>query len=150
LILSISQIFIQAQSSFSLFSQLDHLWSSSQLLLELLCSTLSWTVVLIIVECVVTHVFECVVTRVTDRLGSSFLCKGPTSTSVKTFFNISTQPQLLEVEGPGDVGIVKVELRYILCSCFIFTFLFSYFFIAIFLWELNWFKLYSAVIILEH
>jgi hypothetical protein len=62
-------------------------------------------------ECVVTHVFECVVTRVTDRLGSLFLCKGPSSTSVKTLFNISVQPQLLEVEGPGDVGIVKAELR---------------------------------------
>jgi hypothetical protein len=55
-------------------------------------------------------------------------CKGPSSTSVKTLFNISAQPQLLEVEGPGDVGIVKAELCYILCSCFIFTFLFSHFF----------------------
>jgi hypothetical protein len=54
--------------------------------------------------------------------------KGPSSTSVKTFFNISAQPQLLEVEGPEDVGIVKVELCYILCSCFIFTFLFSHIF----------------------
>jgi hypothetical protein len=79
-------------------------------------------------ECVVTHVFECVVTRVTDRLDNSFLCKGPSSTSVKTLFNISVQPQLLEVEGPRDVGIVKVELCYILCSRFIFTFLFSYLF----------------------
>jgi hypothetical protein len=78
-------------------------------------------------ECVVTHVFECVVTRVTDRLGNPFLCKGPSSTSVKIIFNISAQPQLLEVEGPRDVGIVKAELHYILCSCFIFTF-FSHFF----------------------
>jgi hypothetical protein len=54
--------------------------------------------------------------------------KGPSSTSVKTFFNISAQPQLLEIEGLVDVGIVKAELRYILCSYFIFTFLFSYFF----------------------
>jgi hypothetical protein len=54
--------------------------------------------------------------------------KGPSSTSVKTIFNISAQPQLLEVEGPGDVGIIKAELCYILCSCFIFIFLFSHFF----------------------
>jgi hypothetical protein len=53
---------------------------------------------------------------------------GPSSTSVKTLFNMSAQPQLLEVEGPGDVGIVKAELRYILYYCFIFTFLFKYFF----------------------
>jgi hypothetical protein len=60
--------------------------------------------------------FECVVTRVTDRLDSPFLCKGPSSTSVKTLFNISAQSQLLEVEGPGDVDIVKAEFCYILCS----------------------------------
>jgi hypothetical protein len=77
---------------------------------------------------VLTSCFECVVTRVTDKLGSPFLCKGPSSISVKIIFNISAQPQLLEVEGPGDVGIVKAELRCILCSCFIFTFLFSHFF----------------------
>jgi hypothetical protein len=47
---------------------------------------------------------------------TTHFCKGPSSTSVKTFFNISAQPQLLEVEGPGDVGIVKAEFRYILCS----------------------------------
>jgi hypothetical protein len=58
---------------------------------------------------------------------AAHFCKGPSSTSVKTFFNISAQPQLLEVEGPGDVGIVKVELCYILCSYFIFIF-FSHFF----------------------
>jgi hypothetical protein len=67
-------------------------------------------------ECVVTHICVCVVTHITDRFGSPFLCKGPNSTSVKTLFNISAQPQLLEVEGPGDVGIVKAELCYILCS----------------------------------
>jgi hypothetical protein len=55
--------------------------------------------------------FECVVTCVIDKLDIPFLCKGPSSTIVKTLFNISAQPQLLEVEGPGDVGIVKVELR---------------------------------------
>jgi hypothetical protein len=59
---------------------------------------------------------------------AAHFCKGPSSTSVKTLFNMSTQPQLLEVEGSGDVGIVKAELRYILYYCFIFTFLFSYFF----------------------
>jgi hypothetical protein len=62
-------------------------------------------------ECVVPHVFECVVTRVTDRLDNLFLCKGPSYTNVKTLFNISAQPQLLDVEGPGDVSIVKAELR---------------------------------------
>jgi hypothetical protein len=58
-------------------------------------------------ECVVTHIFECVVTLVTDRFGSPFLCKGSSSTSVKLFFSVSAQPQLLEVESPGDVGIFK-------------------------------------------
>jgi hypothetical protein len=60
---------------------------------------------------VLTSCFECVVTRVTDRLDSSFLCKRPSFTSVKALFNILAQPQLLEVEGPGDVDIVKAELR---------------------------------------
>jgi hypothetical protein len=58
-------------------------------------------------ECVVTHLFECVVTLVTDRLGNSFLCKGPSSTSVKLVFTISAQPQLLEVGSLGDVDIFK-------------------------------------------
>jgi hypothetical protein len=40
---------------------------------------------------------------------AAHFCKGTSSTSVKTLFNISAQPQLLEVEGPGDVGIVKTE-----------------------------------------
>jgi hypothetical protein len=129
LIHSISQIFVQAQSNFSLFSQLDPSWSSWKYSLELLCSTPFWAIVLTsCFECVITRVFECVVTRITDRLGILILCKGPSSISVKTLFNISAQPQLLEVEGPGDVGIVKAELRYILCSYFIFTFIFSHFF----------------------
>jgi hypothetical protein len=46
---------------------------------------------------------------------------------------------LLEVEGPGDIGIVKPELCYILCSCFIFIFFLT------FLWLLysceNWIDL---------
>jgi hypothetical protein len=58
---------------------------------------------------------------------ATHFCKGPSSTSVKTLFNISTQPQLLEVEGSGDVGIVKTELRYILCSYLSLLF-FSHFF----------------------
>jgi hypothetical protein len=73
---------------------------------------------------------ECVVTCLVTVLSLTFLsvlslllpiglatqfCKGPSSTSVKTFLNISAQPQLLEVEGREDVGIVKTELRYILC-----------------------------------
>jgi hypothetical protein len=37
-------------------------------------------------ECVVTHLFECVVTFIIDRLDNSFLCKGPSSISVKLFF----------------------------------------------------------------
>jgi hypothetical protein len=52
---------------------------------------------------------------------AAHFCKRPSSTSVKTFFNISAQPQLLEVEGLRDVGIVKEELCYILCFYFIFT-----------------------------
>jgi hypothetical protein len=67
--------------------------------------------------------------------------KGSSSTSVKIFFNISAQPQLLEVEGLGDVGIVKAELRYILCSYFIYL----YFSFLTFLWLLysyeNWIDL---------
>jgi hypothetical protein len=83
-------------------------------------------------ECVVTHLFECVVTLVTDRLDSSFLY-GTKFYKCKNFFlNISAQSQLLEVEGPGDVGIVKPELCYILC--FALSLLFSHIsLIAIFL-----------------
>jgi hypothetical protein len=63
------------------------------------------------------------------RIGlAAHFYKGPSSTSVKTLFNILAQPQLLEVEGPGDVGIIKVELRYILCSCLSLLFFFSHFF----------------------
>jgi hypothetical protein len=54
-----------------------------------------------------TSCFECVVTLVTDSVGSPFLCKGSSSTSVKLMFSILAQPQLLEVESPGDVGIFK-------------------------------------------
>jgi hypothetical protein len=54
-----------------------------------------------------TSCFECVVTLVTDRLGSPFLYKGPSSTSVKLVFSISAQPQLLEIGSPGDVDIFK-------------------------------------------
>jgi hypothetical protein len=46
---------------------------------------------------------------------------------------------LLEVEGPGDVDIVKAELRYILCSCFIFIF-FSHIFLLLYSCE-NWIDL---------
>jgi hypothetical protein len=132
LIHSISQIFVQIQSNLFLFSQLDHSWSSWKHSLELLCSTLFWAVVLTsYFKCVVIHVFECVVTHVTDKLDNPFLCKRPSSTSLKTLFNISTQSQLLEVEDPGDVNIVKVELHYILCSCF-----YLYFSFLTFLWLL--------------
>jgi hypothetical protein len=94
-------------------------------------STSSWAVVLNSFLSCSTHYFlvcchsrfECIVTRVIDRLDSPFLCKGSSSTSVKTLFNISAQPQLLKIEGPGDVGIVKVELCYILCFYLIFSFL---------------------------
>jgi hypothetical protein len=75
---------------------------------ELLCSSfLSVLSLTSCFECVVTHLFECVVTLSTDRLGNPFLCKGPSSTSVKLFLSVSAQPQLLEVESPGDVGIFK-------------------------------------------
>jgi hypothetical protein len=112
--------------------------------------TFSWV-------CCHSH-FECVVTRLLSVLSlllliglTAHFCKGPSSTSIKTFFlNISAQPQLLKVEGPGDVGIIKTVLRYILCSWFIFTFFSHISLIAIFLWELNWFKSYFAAITFEH
>jgi hypothetical protein len=78
-------------------------------------------------------IFECVVTHVTDKLDSSFLCKGPSSISVKIIFNILVQSQLLKVESPRDIDIVKVELCYILCSCFIITFFSHISLIVIFL-----------------
>jgi hypothetical protein len=74
-------------------------------------------------ECVVTHPFLSVLSLLLLIGLAAHFCKGPSSTSVKPLFNISAQPQLLEVKGPEDVGIVKVELRYILYSYFIFTFL---------------------------
>jgi hypothetical protein len=58
-------------------------------------------------ECVVTHLFECVITLITDRLVSPFLCKGQNSISVKLFFSVSAQPQLLEVGSPEDVDILS-------------------------------------------
>jgi hypothetical protein len=116
---------------------------------------LSWTVVLTFFlsvlsliscfECVITHLFECIVTLITDRLDNQFLCKGSSSTSVKLFFNILAQPQLLEVESPGDVGIFKPNS---VTSCvLVWSFLFfsHISLIAIFLWEL-----YSAIITVEH
>jgi hypothetical protein len=81
-------------------------------------------------ECVVTHLFECVVTLVTDRFGSIFLYKGPSSTSVKLFFSVSAQPQLLEVGSPGDVNILS---RTPLHLVFLFDFFLSFSLIAIFL-----------------
>jgi hypothetical protein len=50
---------------------------------------------------------ECVVTLVIDRLVRLFLCKELSSTSVKLFFSVSAQPQLLEVGSPEDIGIVS-------------------------------------------
>jgi hypothetical protein len=107
----------------------------------------SWVVVFTLFECVVTHIlfwvcchssffsvlslifyFECVITLVTDRFVSPFLCNGPSSTSIKLFFSVSTHPQLLEVESSGDVGIFKPNS---VTSCVIvwfFSFLFSHFF----------------------
>jgi hypothetical protein len=64
---------------------------------------------------------------------ATHFCKGSSSTSVKTLFNISAQPQLLEVDGPGDVAIVKAELRYILRSCLSLLFFSHISLIAIFL-----------------
>jgi hypothetical protein len=74
-------------------------------------------------ECVVTHLFECIVTLVIDRLGCPFLCNRPSSTSVKLFFSVSAQPQLLEVESPGDVGILN---RIPLHLMFLFDLFFSF------------------------
>jgi hypothetical protein len=68
---------------------------------------------------------ECVVTLVTDRLDSLFLYKGPSSTSVKLFFSVSAQPQLLEIGSSGDVGIVSRTPLYFV---FLFDLFFSHFF----------------------
>jgi hypothetical protein len=67
-------------------------------------------------ECVVTHVLSVLSLMLPIGLAPHFCVRDQVLKSVKTLFNISAQPQLLEVEGSGDVGIVKVELRYILCS----------------------------------
>jgi hypothetical protein len=87
-----------------------------------------------------TSCFECVVTLVTDRIDSSFLCKGPSSTSVKLFFSVSAQPQLLEVGSFGDVGIFKPNS---VTSCVLIWFFFFSF--LLFLWLLysyeNWIEL---------
>jgi hypothetical protein len=52
-----------------------------------------------------TSCFECVVTLITDTLDNPILCKESSSRSVKLFFSVSAQSQLLEVESPGDVDI---------------------------------------------
>jgi hypothetical protein len=82
--------------------------------------------------------FECVVTFVTDRLSSPFLCKWPSSISVKLFFSVSAQPQLLEVENLGDVRILSRTPLHLL-------FLFDPFFFLSFIWLLysceNWIEL---------
>jgi hypothetical protein len=100
--------------------------------------------VLTFLECVVTHflflsvlsltLFECVITLVTNSLGSSFLCKGSSSTCVKLFLVFRLNLNLLEVESPGDVGISRISLH--------LMFLFDFFSFLIFLWLLyyceNW------------
>jgi hypothetical protein len=83
--------------------------------------------------------FECVVTLVTDGLDSPFLCKGSNSTSVKLFFSVSAQPQLLEVGSPRDIGIVsRILLHLVLLFDLLFYFL-------SFIWSLhsceNWIEL---------
>jgi hypothetical protein len=90
-------------------------------------------------ECVVTHLFECVVTLITDRLDSPFVCKGLSSISVKLFFSVSAQPQLLEIESFRDMDIVSRTLLHL-------VFLFDLFFYFLsFLWLLysyeNWIEL---------
>jgi hypothetical protein len=77
-------------------------------------------------ECVVTHIFECNVIRITDRLKISFLCKWPSFTSVKLFFSVSTQSQLLEVRSSGDVGIFKPNS--VIFFDLVWSFFFSHFF----------------------
>jgi hypothetical protein len=78
-------------------------------------------------ECVVIHLFECVVTLIIDRLGNPFLCKGLSSTSVKLFFSISAQPQLLEVESSENVGIVSRILLYFMFLFDLFSCFFDYY-----------------------
>jgi hypothetical protein len=89
--------------------------------------------------CVVTHLFECIVILVTDKLDSSFLYKGPSSTSVKLFFSVSAQPQLLEVRRSGDVSILSRNSLHLM---FLFDLLIYF---LSFLWFLyyceNWIEL---------
>jgi hypothetical protein len=93
-------------------------------------------------ECVVTYFyFECVVTFVTDRFDNPFLYKRPNSTSVKLFFSVSAQPQLLEIESLENVGIVGRTPLYLmfLFNLFFFSLCFScYIFVEN---ELNYFPL---------
>jgi hypothetical protein len=74
----------------------------------------SWAVVVTHLLSALSLTFlECVVTRLLSVLSlllpiglATHFYKGPSSTSVKPFLNVSAQPQLLEVEGPGDVGVL--------------------------------------------
>jgi hypothetical protein len=118
---------------------------------------LFWAVVLIFLKCVVTYLswvcchspfhFECVINLITGRLGSSFLCKWPNYTSIKLFFSITAQPQLLEVRSPGDVDIVSRTLLYL---AFLFDLFFSF---LSFLWLLyfceNWIELNCLPLLLH-
>jgi hypothetical protein len=70
-----------------------------------------------------TSYFECVVTLVTDRFDSLFLCKRSNSTSIKLFFSVSVQPQLLEVWSPKNIAILNQTLLHLM---FLFNLFFSF------------------------
>jgi hypothetical protein len=70
-----------------------------------------------------TSYFECVVTLVTDRFDSLFLCKRLNSTSIKLFFSVSIQPQLLEVWSPKNIVILNQTPLHLM---FLFNLFFSF------------------------
>jgi hypothetical protein len=76
---------------------------------------------------VLSLTFFSVLSLLLSKAWQPILCKGPSYTSVKVFFSVSTQPQLLEVESPGDVSILNQTLLHLVFFLF-FSFLFSHLF----------------------
>jgi hypothetical protein len=88
---------------------------------------------------VLSLTFFSVLSLLLSKAWQPILCKGPSYTSVKVFFSVSTQPQLLEVESPGDVSILNQTLLHLV---FFFVLFFS---LLSFIWLLysceNWIEL---------
>jgi hypothetical protein len=61
-------------------------------------------------------------------LVAHFFCKGSSSKSVKLFFSVLVQPQLLEIGSSGDVGILN---RTPLHLVFLFDLFFSFLFFSL-------------------